>query len=165
MYQFLKGRDISIGKLYNTIIGYARIRSSSKERGTMLSLYDYIKMEFQCGDEDTDEEIELGENLQIDKDGCCSSINHSAASKVPKQISKISAIDGDESKPRKKLAKCDELRQNCATSSGNDLSKEKHEYRTSTEKIQDVDQTGDKASKARTVTEKQTKLTDYFSKQ
>merc|ERR1712096_529187 len=107
-------------------------RRSSKESGTMLSLYDYIKMEFQCDDDDTDEEIGLGENLLIDKEGCCLSSNNVHVGSAPKQTSKIYATDEDESKPRTKLAKCDELEEKCASSSGNVLPEENRERATST---------------------------------
>ena len=56
MYSFLKRNDITVGKLFTILTGYSNILRSSSGRNR-LNLYDYIKMQFDCSDQDTDDEI------------------------------------------------------------------------------------------------------------
>ena len=58
MYSILRKKDVTVGKLYNIITGYHHILQSSKNSENSLSLYEYIKMDLNCFDEETDEDLD-----------------------------------------------------------------------------------------------------------
>ena len=98
MYSFLKRNDITVGRLYTILIGYSNILRSSS--GTSrLNLYNYIKMQFDCSDQDTDDEI------PVDKSSNITCVDDSSPSDGASHSQKNSAKDANEvvytSKPEK----------------------------------------------------------------
>ena len=64
MYSFLKRNNITVGRLYSILIGYTNILRSSSGR-SRLNLYNYIKMQFDCSDQDTDDEIPVDKTSNV----------------------------------------------------------------------------------------------------
>ena len=67
MYSFLKRKNVTIGQLYDILTGYDSIHQSTRESKNRLSLYKYIKMELDCCDQDTDEDLETGGSANYTK--------------------------------------------------------------------------------------------------
>ena len=66
MYSYLKRKDVRIGTLYNILIGYQCVLKSSEDAKSKLSLYEYIKMQVECCDQDTDDETEICSSIRSD---------------------------------------------------------------------------------------------------
>ena len=66
MYSFLKRNDITVGKLFTILTGYSSILRSSSGRNR-LNLYKYIKMQFDCSDQDTDDELSVDKSSYLKK--------------------------------------------------------------------------------------------------
>ena len=66
MYSFLKRNDITVGKLFTILTGYSSILRSSSGRNR-LNLYKYIKMQFDCSDQDTDDELSVDKSSNLKK--------------------------------------------------------------------------------------------------
>ena len=66
MYSFLKRNDITVGKLFTILSGYSNILRSSSGRNR-LNLYKYIKMQFDCSDQDTDDELSVDKRSYVEK--------------------------------------------------------------------------------------------------
>ena len=66
MYSYLKRKDVRIGTLYNILIGYQCVLKSSEDAKSKLSLYEYIKMQIECCDQDTDDETESCHSVRSD---------------------------------------------------------------------------------------------------
>ena len=58
MYSFLQCNDVTVGKLYEILTGYYSILKSTRGVQEPLPLYKYIKMQLNCYDQETDEELE-----------------------------------------------------------------------------------------------------------
>ena len=66
MYSFLKRNDITVAKLFTILTGYSSILRSSSGRNR-LNLYKYIKMQFDCSDQDTDDELCVDKSSNLKK--------------------------------------------------------------------------------------------------
>ena len=79
MYSFLKRNNITVGKLFTILIGYSDVLRSSSGRNR-LNLYSYIKMQFDCSDQDTDDELPADKSLSIENANDRSQNNDSKSS-------------------------------------------------------------------------------------
>lgn len=79
MYSFLKRNNITVGKLFTILIGYSDVLRSSSGRNR-LNLYSYIKMQFDCSDQDTDDELPTDKSLSIENANDRSQNNDSKSS-------------------------------------------------------------------------------------